>query len=1045
MLAEDEIATALQEEGSLILVSPVNLPSIWSYLQEKLKENIIADLITSGEISAESINSLLNRVGDLEPNLVSSIDFSFVSELPDEYREALTTTLKKSITKHPFISQELKEYIATLISPTPTYNLSFNQAKLKEPHDKIYTILRGLISSKSINHPIIDSFKAMFLDPGKTDQEKLLELQKNVFNHCYSVDKDLDFSVITGILNSLGIGTPATKTNRPKKRTIAKDYSILFNILFNKSNNTKVDELTTGDLVGLWVIVRTLLCESSDSDSRRCKGFFYEWDHHNLQQDQSQDLKTKVIVNLKQSILVALVNRLEELNARQLKYVELKVLLEQLGALTLDRRLTLLRAFPKEISRIISGFISIDPNKIVDSIYNIQVGNSDEDRGPKLEKMIQIARAEGTVEKLSSQSLKKIIITMRQPLHNWHLKRDDSWHYRGFQKEWLDAIDKISKQSTKLDDRDVLNLIELTCEIIHGEIPFELINRLNKDIISEITNLKWLSKLRNHVSEQIKVTAKTAVKEIISEVTDLKLLLKPRNHLGEQIKATAEATVTEIIEHAALTAATKTTLSQTSKEDINLLPVSDINILKDIDEKITWFISNEIGADDDNNIIDIIESFPGPLPENIALAILQLDDIEYILTRYNLTTDCFKKIFHNIDIETIKTKLTPEVLLRMSPKNIIASIPLLSDQNLKEFIVKLLESEIDTVATGAAFPYRYNDSYHKNFKRRSLILEIANIPEMIEKLAKLAEADSDFATTHKTFNQEKDQSGLDRAIREILEKTRDATTKLKPRFLAETEDELTREHEGLKRCIAEIDTLIESVGEDELRAKLRVDLDTELQKVGEHTSLDDLKAAVSRYKESIKERILGVIQECTEWIIRYNATLKDKGRTVRDWGFDTSLRNDARRRAYNNGHSDYAADQLYTSVGQNIQDYKRTVQDVKGTLKHIDTLIQSHLEAGHEDLPKAQQLLQTAKREMRNYFNSKEVKTTYSRFERQAELTELLRLFGALPTEVKKAKKATTRLRAGEAAAAPQCGCLQSIRNALRSLRGGGAGPSGPR
>ena len=293
MLSEDQIALNLKKEGSIILASPINLSSIWGYLQEKLKENSIAELISSGEISAESINSLLNRVGELEPNLVSSIDFSFVSELPDEYREALTTTLKKSITKHPFISQELKAYIATLISPTPTYNLSFNEAKLEGPSIKIYTLLKSLVRSKNLNRPIINSFDAMFLDPGKTDQEKLLELQKNVFNHCYSVDKDLDFSVITGILNSLGIGTPATKTNRPKKRTIAKDYSILFNILFNKSNNTKVEELTTGDLVGLWVIVRTLLCESSDSDSRRCKGFFYEWDHHNLQQDQSQDLKTK--------------------------------------------------------------------------------------------------------------------------------------------------------------------------------------------------------------------------------------------------------------------------------------------------------------------------------------------------------------------------------------------------------------------------------------------------------------------------------------------------------------------------------------------------------------------------------------------------------------------------------------------------------------------------------------------------------------------------------------------------------------------------------
>ena len=142
MLTEDEIATALQEEGSLKLVSPVNLPGIWSYLQKKLKENSIEVLITSGEISAESIKSLLNQVSNIEPNLVSRIDFSFVRELPDEYREDLTITLKKSITKHAFISQELKTYISTFISQNPSFNLSFDKAELKGPSAKIYTLLK---------------------------------------------------------------------------------------------------------------------------------------------------------------------------------------------------------------------------------------------------------------------------------------------------------------------------------------------------------------------------------------------------------------------------------------------------------------------------------------------------------------------------------------------------------------------------------------------------------------------------------------------------------------------------------------------------------------------------------------------------------------------------------------------------------------------------------------------------------------------------------------------------------------------------------------
>ena len=61
----------------------------------------------------------------------------------------------------------------------------------------------------------------------------------------------------------------------------------------------------------------------------------------------------------------------------------------------------------------------------------------------------------------------------------------------------------------------------------------------------------------------------------------------------------------------------------------------------------------------------------------------------------------------------------------MSHQNIIASITLLSDENIKKFITKLLESEIEKVAIGEAFAYRYNDYYHKSFKRRSIILDIA--------------------------------------------------------------------------------------------------------------------------------------------------------------------------------------------------------------------------------------------------------------------------------------------------------------------------------
>ena len=79
MLSEDQISLIFKKEDSLKLASPINLPSIWDYLLKKLKENNIKELLSFGEISAESIIILLQRVTDLEPSLVSRIDFSFVS------------------------------------------------------------------------------------------------------------------------------------------------------------------------------------------------------------------------------------------------------------------------------------------------------------------------------------------------------------------------------------------------------------------------------------------------------------------------------------------------------------------------------------------------------------------------------------------------------------------------------------------------------------------------------------------------------------------------------------------------------------------------------------------------------------------------------------------------------------------------------------------------------------------------------------------------------------------------------------------------------
>ena len=71
----------------------------------------------------------------------------------------------------------------------------------------------------------------MFLNPKKTDQEKLLELQKNVFNHCYEVCENLPCREITYILSSLGIGVTINNTNRTQNALLQINilsYSVFY-------------------------------------------------------------------------------------------------------------------------------------------------------------------------------------------------------------------------------------------------------------------------------------------------------------------------------------------------------------------------------------------------------------------------------------------------------------------------------------------------------------------------------------------------------------------------------------------------------------------------------------------------------------------------------------------------------------------------------------------------------------------------------------------------------------------------------------------------
>ena len=70
--------------------------------------------------------------------------------------------------------------------------------------------------------------------------------------------------------------------------------------------------------------------------------------------------------------------------------------------------------------------------------------------------------------------------------------------------------------------------------------------------------------------------------------------------------------------------------------------------------KILWFIT-KIDTDYEGAmaIIEIIDKFPGPLPENIALAIFQREDLEEIISKRGLNPDLLKKIYKNIDLETL--------------------------------------------------------------------------------------------------------------------------------------------------------------------------------------------------------------------------------------------------------------------------------------------------------------------------------------------------------------------------------------------------------
>ena len=122
---------------------------------------------------------------------------------------------------------------------------------------------------------------------------------------------------------------------------------------------------------------------------------------------------------------------------------------------------------------------------------------------------------------------------------------------------------------------------------------------------------------------------------------------------------------------------------------------------------------------------------------------------------------------------------------------------------------------------------------------------------MIKRLEKLAETDRDFAATLKVFNQEKDQSALDGALKKILEKTLWPSQILKHNDLPTTPRQLTSYQEKLNLYVESIENLISEVGdsESELQKKLKSDVDIELQKGDEYTSLEHFKALVIEYEE----------------------------------------------------------------------------------------------------------------------------------------------------------------------------------------------------
>ena len=102
----------------------------------------------------------------------------------------------------------------------------------------------------------------------------------------------------------------------------------------------------------LWDVINKLISDSNDDESEYCRNLFFDWLSNNRKQDWTENFKTKVIINLRKNILVALINRIKELNSYQLDYVELKALLEQINFLEFEFKL-----LPKELSKLIMDFV----------------------------------------------------------------------------------------------------------------------------------------------------------------------------------------------------------------------------------------------------------------------------------------------------------------------------------------------------------------------------------------------------------------------------------------------------------------------------------------------------------------------------------------------------------------------------------------------------------------------------------------------------------------------------------------------------------------